>query len=175
MTSTDEKLSMLSDFHSDNKPPFSVDELAKKYGLEIFRGKFIKSVSGWIEKTENNSFKIVVNKDHPTQRRRFTAAHEIAHYILHEELIGERISDNALYRSTLSNRQEVEANKLAAEILMPKHSLLDNLLNKKKAGQLKGLTDKDLLSLIGTLAKEYNVSKEAMTIRLGAEFGLWPS
>lgn len=59
---------------------------------------------------------IYVNKGHHVNRRRFTTAHEIAHFILHQDFIGDGIADDGLYRSKLSNAMEAQANKLAADI-----------------------------------------------------------
>ena len=52
-------------------------------------------------------------------RRRFTIAHEIAHFLLHRDKIGDQLSDDAMYRSSLSSDDERAANRLAADILMP--------------------------------------------------------
>jgi Zn-dependent peptidase ImmA (M78 family) len=60
--------------------------------------------------------------------------------------------DDTLYRSGLSTREEREANKLAADILMPYH-LLNELTSR-------GMTD------INTLASTFQVSLPAMQIRL---------
>lgn len=85
-------------------------------------------------------------------RRRFTAAHEIAHFILHRNKIGDSISDDEWYRSGLSNPEEVEANRFAARLLMPDHLL-------KQCAPVWNF-DK------GVLAKLFEVSEEAMAIRL---------
>ena len=94
-----------------------------------------------------------MNKEHHPNRRRFTTAHEIAHYILHESLIGDGIADDGLYRSKLSNQMEAQANKLAADILMPWH-LLNPMINN-------GVTS------VQELASRFQVSVSSMSIRLG--------
>jgi Zn-dependent peptidase ImmA (M78 family) len=72
---------------------------------------------------------------------------------LHKARIGDGITDDALYRSGLSNKEEAMANKLAADILMPWH--LINLVMDQ------GITT------IPELAKSFHVSESAMSIRLG--------
>lgn len=102
-------------------------------------------------------FDIFVNAGHPEVRRRFTIAHEIAHVVLHPHLIGDGITDDALLRSGLSNAVEAQANKLAADILMPREKLNEFLV--------KGI------SSVSTLADAFNVSVQAMAIRLGIPQG----
>jgi Zn-dependent peptidase ImmA (M78 family) len=69
-------------------------------------------------------------------------------------MIGKGIEDNYLLRSEgMTNRQEVEANKFAADLLMP----MDQI---EKAMSRGIVTPEDL-------AAEFDVSKVAMSIRLG--------
>ena len=126
----------------------------------LLRGSdhFNDAISGKIYKidphtNENKHYKIVVNLNHSRERQRFTIAHEIAHYILHRDQIGNGIVDDALYSSILSNEIEKEANEFATEILMPMR-LLTNSIREH------GIDPKKL-------AEEYFVSETAMAIRLG--------
>jgi Zn-dependent peptidase ImmA (M78 family) len=68
-------------------------------------------------------------------------------------LIGDGITDDVFYRSTLSNAQEAEANRFAADVLMP-YALIENLM---AAGT----------SSVPALASALQVSETAMTVRLG--------
>lgn len=97
-----------------------VYRLARALGLEIRDIKLPDYVSGKIEKDwRSGSFVISINDSHPLTRRRFTVAHEIAHFVLHQDLIGDGIVDDALYRSSKGNEIERQANAYAATILMP--------------------------------------------------------
>lgn len=127
---------------------------SKKLGADISGKLFIDDALGGTSK-----YAIVVNGTHPEVRQRFTIAHEIAHFVLHRPEVGAGISDNEFYRSSLSNKQETEANKLAAEILMP-YSLI------KRIKEEESLDDSDAKAL----AKALNVSEVAMKIRLGINF-----
>ena len=95
---------------------------------------------------------MIINSKEPRVRRRFTVAHELAHYLLHREMVGRGVTENAFYRSDsdLSSWQEMEANRLAAEILMPSD------LVRAHAGS----TD------FAYLASRYQVSEQAMQIRM---------
>lgn len=78
--------------------------------------------------------------------------------MLHRDDIGDGIKDDVLYRSSLSDRREAQANRLAADILMPK-GLLESA---KEAAEEKGVGDLALY-----LADEFAVSEAAMRIKLG--------
>src|SRR3546814_3235070 len=66
------------------------------------------------ERGGESGFAIYVNGSHPRVRRRFSIAHEIAHFALHRNLIGDGVTDDAMYRSNLSSAVEVQANRMAA-------------------------------------------------------------
>jgi Zn-dependent peptidase ImmA (M78 family) len=146
----DTQLEIIKRFQTE--PPVHVVPIAEALGLEVFKVPgWPDNLSGMIRK-EEDSCNIYVNASHHIHRRRFTIAHEIAHFILHKDLIGDGIADDALYRSNLSNKIEAQANSFAADILMPWH-LLNPLLAQ--------------VDNISTLAELFHVSKSAMSIRLG--------
>ena len=132
--------------------PVPVAELAEDFGLDVWRAKLPPGVSGAIRRTENG-YAIYADRGDPETRRRFTYAHELAHYLLHREQIGDGLNENVLFRSNLENNLEVEANKLAADILMPM-PMLNTLAETRKYG-------------VRELAEIFGVSRAAMLIRLG--------
>jgi Zn-dependent peptidase ImmA (M78 family) len=100
--------------------PVQVGLIAERLGLEVVSLTLPTEISGLIRRKADGSYEIHVNNTDAAVRQRFTVCHEIAHYLLHRSLIdAEGITDNILYRSKLSNRQEAEANKLGAAILLP--------------------------------------------------------
>lgn len=140
--------------------PVPVTKLAEALGLPVFEeAGWPSHVSGLIERADpevraSSGYQIVIRKDDVERRKRFTIAHEIAHYILHRDQIGDRLQDNALYRSNLSSKAEAEANRMAADILMPR-----DLIEEALRGP-------DQLCL-ERLATQFQVSNVAMAIRLG--------
>ena len=132
--------------------PVNITKLAEEFGLEVWHATLPPKISGMIVK-ENGGYAIYANGKEPKARRHFTYAHELAHYLLHKEHIGNGLQDNILFRSALSNKQEVEANKLAADILMPMDAI-DKMV-EKGTHNLQELADK------------FGVSRNAMLIRLG--------
>ena len=109
----DEQMKVVRDHQ--NKAPVPVIIIARELGMRVFRVSiWDNDLSGKIKKVNDEDYRIYVNADHPKTRRRFTIAHEIAHFILHRGEIGNGITDDMLYRSGLSNQQEAQANMLAA-------------------------------------------------------------
>ncbi len=140
-----------------NDVPIKIGELVKDFGVEVKISTLDVGISGMIHPSQNG-YKIVINKHEPEYRRRFTLAHELAHFLLHRDLIGSGISDNVLYRSQLSDTREAEANRLASDILMPPEKL--------KEAQADLMMPK-LADAVSPLAQLFKVSEEAMRIRLG--------
>ena len=141
--------------------PVQTVALARALGLEVYHvSSWSNDISGMILKSSeqggSSGYAIYINGTHHVNRRRFTTAHEIAHFVLHENQIGDGITDDALYRSSLSGPIEAQANRYAADILMPWH-LVNQYVDR-------GITD------IETLASYFQVSKSAISIRLGVPY-----
>lgn len=149
-----EKLRLVNLYIGYHGIPVNVVGLANRLGIKVYDAAWPENISGKIQKDAKkggeSGFAIYVNRAHPNTRKRFTIAHEIAHYVLHEDKIGDGIFDDALYRSGLPEKIEVQANGLAADILMP----WQELVKRTPAG-------------VHELAELFNVSEQAMSIRLG--------
>jgi len=140
--------------------PVRVASIARALGIEVKAATLKPRISGQIGRsdTSDSGYRIRVNRHEAKARQRFTIAHEIAHYLLHRDQIGDGIEDTILYRSTLSDRREAEANRLGASLIMPEESLLHSI------GELGGRVTPEVASV---LAIRYDVSEAAMKIRLG--------
>lgn len=139
-------------------PPIDVLAVAKEFGVFVYSARLAEDVSGALVRDPSygspSGFVILVDRNEPSVRQRFTAAHELGHYVLHRALVGDRLEDNYLLRSNgLSNRQEREANKFAAELLMPAKLISKALEDGYRTPQ--------------SLAKLFHVSELAMSIQLG--------
>lgn len=100
--------------------PVDLHALATALGIEVVRDRTLPNdVSGKIEQVTDRHCRITLNGSHESGRQRFTLAHEIAHFVLHKDRIGEGITDNALYHSRLSDLAEQAATRFALELLMP--------------------------------------------------------
>jgi Zn-dependent peptidase ImmA (M78 family) len=140
--------------------PVKVGELATALGLRVLRSPLQPKISGLIQPSVEtpSGFQIRVNKYESAERQRFTVAHEIAHYLLHKDDIGAGVVDSIMYRSSLTSRKEVEANQLAADLVMPA-----SLVTR----EAKSLKNAEVAEAVETLAAAFKVSVAAMEIRLG--------
>jgi Zn-dependent peptidase ImmA (M78 family) len=136
--------------------PVKVGAIAKELGLVVKKGTLKPGISGEIRR-QDGGYIIRINRHDVSGRQRFTLAHEISHYLLHEDLIGDGLEDDMLYRSKLSNSLEVEANSLAAIILMPL-SLVESLSQKYRS------LPKDLR--LEKMADDLGVSTQALGFRI---------
>ena len=145
--------------------PVAIEVLAHRMKLTTEAAALGDNISGLLV-VENGRGAIGFNSDHAPVRQRFTVAHEIAHYLLHVKVNRQSqlfIDRYVAFRSdavssTGNDRDEVEANRLGAALLMPESLLREQI---KKHGL--DLDDDDAVTL---LAKQFNVSTIAMTNRL---------
>ena len=139
--------------HGDSVP-VDIVAIANELGVEVYGNDWTDSTAGMIKKVSQDRYAIYVNTRHPVVRQRFTVAHELAHFLLHKDHIGDGISEDALYRSGLQNWMEIEANQLAADLLMP----MKHVLRYKKDPEY---------NTVQSIADVFRVSSDAMAIRLG--------
>lgn len=150
---SEEQLKIVRSFQQS--APVQVGKIAKELGLGVKSATLKPGISGEIMPSHGHQagFVIRINRHEVHHRQRFTVAHEIAHFLLHREHIGSGVSDNTLYRSSLSDTRERQANRLAADILMPWH-LVEKEIEREQ------LSPKELAERLG-------VSETAIKIRLG--------
>lgn len=139
--------------------PVQVEEFARQLGLILVEKELDPNISGGLRKVDD-SYELFVNATHPLTRKRFTIAHEIGHFVLHADLIGKGVDDDTAYRRTnselyncakIGKREESQANQFAAELLMPKRLIVEQV----RSGGTKN-----------TLSEMFEVSPQAMEIRL---------
>ncbi|UNK22953.1 ImmA/IrrE family metallo-endopeptidase [Yersinia intermedia] len=140
--------------------PIAVGSIAKELGITVKRSTLAAGISGEIKEDDGNVV-IRVNRHDVKERQRFTLAHEIAHFLLHRDRIGDGITDDILYRSKLSDFMEVQANRLAADILMPGHLIQQKLKELTRSSELREEEKYE------KLADAAEVSTTAIKIRLG--------
>jgi Zn-dependent peptidase ImmA (M78 family) len=140
-------------------PPSKVEEAIRTLGIQYVEEPMEPGQSGFFARTRNG-YRIGVNSDDGPQRRRFTAAHELGHFVLHRDLLEtgqhlDRLFDRSRYdnpSAPFSYSHEVQANNFAAEFLMPANMVAQAF---RECG---GLVDK--------IAERFRVSRRAAEIRL---------
>ncbi|MEX0604992.1 MAG: ImmA/IrrE family metallo-endopeptidase [Marinobacter sp.] len=139
------------------KFPIPVGAIAKELGIMVKKSTLPAGISGEIKEI-NGVCLVRVNRHDVKARQRFTLAHEIAHFLLHRDRLRGGITDDVLYRSSLSDVLEAQANRLGADIIMPFHLIRASQSFKsdlKKEAQCEAI------------AEEAQVSPTAIKIRLG--------
>ncbi len=100
---------------------------------------------------------IFVNPKARAERKRFTVAHELGHFVLHRAMqVTFNCDKESVYAGIDTLKAiEREADDFASNLLMPGNMLRDRIDGKRID-----------IHLLGDLAKEFDVSLEAMCIRL---------
>ena len=156
--------------HQINEPSVDVHSLAMALGAVIKEEASDSDVSGALFR-EKDQVIIGVNSSHSQYRKRFTVAHELGHFLLHDDVVridhhymevaqkpGMRpIANRSQISSEAKDPREIEANRFAAALLMPADFLERDLRERRLP-----LSDKE----IAQLAKTYEVSVQAMSFRL---------
>lgn len=159
---------LLEEYRVD-EPPVSVGDIAHGEGAQIVRQRFEGSESGFILRDGKLSV-IGINTLTSRRRQRFTIAHELGHMLLHDgrPLIVDhsiRVNFRNDTSSAATDDEEIEANTFAAALLMPRPLMLSHL-----KAYLTGMTQSggsiSREDLIAKLAREFDVSVEAMGYRL---------
>jgi Zn-dependent peptidase ImmA (M78 family) len=146
-----------------------IEQIVRSSGLRIERQDVDEGMAGFLVCGKGLAEPLVgVNSHHPEARQRFTLAHELGHFVLHNvEGIHVDQKFTVKLRSGLSSQgtdvEEMEANLFAAELLMPEAWLktdVNNLEPFDVEGEPKGN------DVVKQLASLYGVSAQAMGIRL---------
>jgi Zn-dependent peptidase ImmA (M78 family) len=152
--------------HSVRTEPVDVAKLARAIGVKVQEQPAEDDLSGFLYRDRRQKTAVIgVNSTHHVNRRRFTTAHELGHYLLHDfDNVHVDRQFKVWLRSEASSQgtdlEEKEANLFAAEILMPA-SFIERDVQRISAFDLM---DEEV---IAKLAARYGVSTQAMTFRLG--------
>ena len=138
--------------------PVKLGAIAKRLGVKVLLSTLPRGTSGQI-KQESGAFVIRINRHEAKHRQRFTLAHELAHYLLHRDLIIAEggWSENVLLRSGQPENVEYEANRLAFDLVVPSEKLA------KVIEEYKGSMTEEVIE---HLAKRFRVSKGVMEVKL---------
>jgi Zn-dependent peptidase ImmA (M78 family) len=160
-------LQQLIDSKTIQGPPVDPLKIARALGLHVITDDLGPEVSGLLIRRDRQVL-VAVERSDPPNRRNFTVAHEIGHYVLGHQFQsgahvhvdkGNYISHRGPRSSTGVDPKEVEANQFAAALLMP-----SRYVRAEAAKRGMPILDSDVTAL----ATLFRVSDQAMTIRLSA-------
>jgi Zn-dependent peptidase ImmA (M78 family) len=144
------------------RPPVPVEKIAHFLGAQVAYEAFDGDVSGMLFREPDRTL-IGVNSTHAATRQRFTLAHEIAHLRLHKGrravFIDRLVRVN--WRDGTSDPEENQANAFAAELLMPRKFMTQEI--ERAVVRTRQIAPEQL---IVDLAETFRVSQEVMRYRL---------
>jgi putative toxin-antitoxin system, toxin component len=139
---------------------FPVDpvKIALALGAEVYEAQLGTDIFGALLQSSDQSMRIYIDKDQPASRYRFSAAHELGHYVDRSRRLDvlprdiDRRSDKMPDFKTPEGKREIWANEFAGELLMP----LEEIKRQYASGNTSPVR----------LSKLFNVSLPAMNYRL---------
>lgn len=152
---------LMSAWQRDAIPiPLPVDpfEIAKNLGIKAYSAHLDPGVSGMLIKVAGEDPEIYVEASDSPNRRRFTCAHEIGHYVKRSatgDNEWEYVEHRDLLTSQGSDPEEIYANQFAASLLMPQEEV-ERLIKDPD----------NVASETAFLAARFGVSEDAMRYRL---------
>lgn len=143
------------------RPPVDVEKIVADLGARVEKVDLGDDCSGVLVRCGDAAM-IGIHWDHHPNRQRFTIAHEVGHYLLHDGGTYVDRSTTARFRSHEAGsgtaREEREANQFAAALLMP-----SRWVRQEFSRQTLDLGD-DLA--LNELCELFQVSAQAMMWRL---------
>lgn len=137
-------------------PPIDLGRIVESLGLRVYNGNFQDDTIAGMFDRANRAIYVAKNDFYP--RMAFTIAHEIGHYVLHQNKDKEVFHrynaahlDSAVYQNPEVGIEENEANWFAASLLMPKEHVARYCHVAKD---------------LNSLAEAFGVSSVAMDFRL---------
>lgn len=131
--------------------PVDPVKIAKTYDILVYEGNLNNKIAGAIRYyKDEDKFEILVNKNDPKTKQRFTIAEELGYYILHEK----KLKDDEIHINLIDkeiDEEEKEVEYFAGALLINK-TLLENVYNSS--------------STILELSELFKVSVSSMTVRL---------
>lgn len=147
---------------AQKQPPVNVHQIARRLGVRIERADLGEDCSGVLVR-RGDAAVLGVNYSHHPNRQRFTVAHELGHFLMHD---GDRYIDKGMttvqFRnaesSTGTQAEERDANQFAAALLMP-----EAWVRREFHQHPFDLGDDQALD---AMCRMFGVSSQAMSFRL---------
>jgi Zn-dependent peptidase ImmA (M78 family) len=153
--SPEKLIAVILKHHPTWVPPVPVEELALKVGIEEFKELEADTFEGALVTDADKTRGVILTKAGTRdERRRFTIGHELGHFLIPSHKGNRQCSAADLRETRRDNdhrRQEAEANRFSAGLLMPRPWFVRDM---------RGLGEADVTH-VQTLAKQYKTSLEA--------------
>lgn len=104
------------------RPPVDPEEIAKREHVMVLYASFGDSVNDQVSGYSEPNRVIMVNKDQPPERKTYTIAHELGHFMLHPAYIesdGYKLLARRDHQGAKKSPEEEAADAFATELLVP--------------------------------------------------------
>ena len=138
--------------------PVDPVKIALALGAEVYEAQLGSDIFGALLQDSEGSMRIYIDRDQPASRYRFSAAHELGHYVDRSRRfevlprVIDRRSSKMPDFNTSEGKREIWANEFAGELLMPQEEIRQQRENRNTSPI--------------RLAKLFNVSLPAMNYRI---------
>lgn len=151
--------------HGITEPPTPVADIAAAEGVPVVQEPFRDDEVSGVLLREPDRTMIIVNAANAPVRQRFTIAHEIGHFKLHDGSVyldgRARVNFRDGLSSMATDQEEIDANTFAAALLMPTdwiRSAFEMVVRRSTINSEEELAE--------ILAVRFSVSRQAMLFRL---------
>lgn len=149
--------------------PVDLNKIARSIDAHVEIAQLKDGLSGFAFQQNGTKF-IGISSTDGALRQRFTFAHELGHIFLHKNDAVSYDTGLMMMRDDKSANgtdvKEIEANRFAAELLMPEDEVRRDMAT---AGNIDFLHDNESTrKFIKSLANKYGVSTKAMNVRISA-------
>lgn len=138
--------------------PLDIVRVVKEiFEIDLYFNDLDRNTSGFIERTGPAKWAIHVNKWENALRQKFTIAHELAHFILHKNILQSGSHyDSILFRDDNTSSIERQASSFASELLMPSDKFGEYI--NEGCNTIEKLADKFELSTSAVRYRAYKLN-----------------
>ena len=158
---------LLQRFHVEHPDAIDVETIAWHVGRLIVKEGGLDCAEGRLVATTTRGGVIRVARSSHVGRRRFTIAHEIGHWLLHQGSTIDRTDSKASFTVWNDSSEEAEANAFAAELLMPEFLLRPRFSGNPPSMKLMdSLAEEFRTSVIATVFQYWEYTNEPVAVVL---------
>lgn len=158
---------------TDDGVPVKIVDICNQMGFSVYRQKLPQEICGYImingelkDKFQTDRI-ISVNAQESNKRRRFTVAHELAHYLFDFNPEQDIQYFNKFEVDHEEGKPEEDlANRFAAELLMPEAEM------RKRFAELKSDKNNSYYDIVQALSDIFLVPPKAVEVRIKKELQL---
>lgn len=151
--------------HGITTPGFNIVALAKVLKIDVVKGG-LDHIDAWLLRRDDGTSVIRVSETIPDlNRQRFSIAHELGHWALHEGRSQGYLCTAKDLRDYVRSPEEIEANLFAASLLIPRHFIPPSALSADPSFQeIKNLANICKTSMTSAARRLVELSKRKVVL-----------